>query len=91
MKNQYCEQMKEQLTNLKLKTPVQLKFTLHRRDKREGDRANVLAVVEKFFCDSLVHFGCLPDDSDTYIASSHYYTGEISKENPRVDIIIEEN
>lgn len=91
IKVQYCESMKKQLECIKLKTPISVKFTLHRKDKREGDRANVLSVVEKFFCDSLVHFGCVPDDSDNYIISSHYFTGEISKENPRVVIEIYEN
>lgn len=88
----YKEAIKEQLDGLKLKTPVRLKFTLWRKDKRAGDRANVLSIVEKFFCDALVEYGCLPDDCDKYIAGQTYRTGGLSKDNPRVDIeIIESN
>ena len=92
IKAQYCAEMAPQLKDIKLKTPITLSFTLHRKDRREGDRANVLSIVEKFFCDSLVHFGCIEDDSDVYVESSHYYTGEIDKERPRVDVeILESN
>lgn len=82
--------MESQLAGIILSTPISIQYTLHRKDRREGDRSNVLAVVEKFFCDSLVNFGCLPDDTDQYIESSHYFTGEIDRENPHVDIIISE-
>ncbi len=63
-----------------------LTFTLHRGDKRKVDRANILSIHEKFFCDALVECGCLADDDDSFIDSTHYYTGNIDKENPRVDI-----
>jgi len=70
---------------------IKLTFVLHRGDKRRVDRANILSVHEKYFSDALVELGCLPDDQDSYIESSHYYTGEIDKENPRVDIFIEDS
>jgi hypothetical protein len=84
----YCEDMEEQLKGLILKTPVALTFTLYRKDKRKGDRANPLSICEKFFCDALVHWGCLPDDTDEFIFSTEYFTGGIDRENPRVEIII---
>ena len=86
----YCEQMRKQLEGLKLKTPIVLTFILYRKDKRKGDRANPLSIVEKFFCDALVCWGCIPDDTDEFIESSHYYTGGIDRENPRVEIEIME-
>ncbi len=67
-----------------------LTFYLHRGDRRKVDRANILSIHEKFFCDALVECGCLTDDDDSFIESTHYYTGCIDKENPRVDIVMEE-
>lgn len=65
-------------------------FTLHRADKRRVDRSNILALHEKFFCDGFVRCGCIRDDNDDYLESSHYYTGNIDKQNPRVDIELKE-
>ena len=86
----YCSQMRKQLEGLKLKTPIVLTFILYRKDKRKGDRANPLSICEKFFCDALVHWKCLKDDKDEFIESSHYYTGGVDKENPRVEIDVAE-
>lgn len=69
---------------------IDLTFTLYKRDRRKVDRANVLSVHEKFFCDALVESGCLPDDNDDYVQSTHYYSGGIDKNNPRVEIEIKE-
>ena len=86
----YCEQMKNQLEGLKLKTPIVLTFILYRKDKRKGDRANPLSICEKFFCDALVHWKCIKDDNDDFIKSTHYYSGGIDRENPRVEIDVAE-
>ncbi|KKL95388.1 hypothetical protein LCGC14_1855120 [marine sediment metagenome] len=70
--------------------PVELTFVMYRGDKRKVDRANVLSIHEKFFCDALVELGYMGDDNDKFITSSHYYSGGLDRENPRVDIIIKE-
>lgn len=87
MKILYKELVMSQIKDLKLKK-VRLEFTLHRGDMRRVDRSNILSVHEKFFSDALVDCGCLLDDSDSYIESTHYYTGDVDKDNPRVDIKI---
>ncbi len=69
---------------------IKLEFTLWKATKRKVDRSNVLSIHEKFFCDALVESGCLEDDNDNYLESSHYYTGGIDRENPRVEIRITE-
>lgn len=73
-----------------LEDPIELTFIMYRGDKRKVDRANVLSIHEKFFCDALVELGFIQDDNDKYITSSHYYSGGVDKANPRVDIIIKE-
>ena len=89
IKQSFCEELIE-LRGVKLKTPIEISFTLFKGSKRKMDRSNVLSITEKFFCDALVHYGCIPDDNDDYIKSTHYYSGEMDKNNPRVEIICEE-
>lgn len=84
----YCEDMEKQLKGLVLKTPVRITYVLFKGSKRKTDRANILSVVDKFFCDALVHWGCIFDDEDKFIFSTHYYTGGIDSENPRCEITI---
>jgi hypothetical protein len=86
----YNKVMLSKLYRLKLKPPISLHFKLFKRDKRKTDRANALSVVEKFFCDALVNHGCIPDDNDSIIESTHYSTGGIDRKNPRCEIIIKE-
>jgi len=61
---------------------------MFRGDNRRVDRANVLSIHEKFFCDALTKHGFIPDDNDKHIKSTHYYSGGIDKLNPRVEIEI---
>ena len=84
----YCELMEKDLKGLKLKPPIGIAYILFKGSKRKTDRANILSVVDKFFCDALVHWKCLPDDEDKFIFSTKYFTGGIDRENPRVEILI---
>lgn len=86
----YNDLMKIKLIHLKLKCPIRLTFRLYKQSRRKIDRSNILSIVEKFFCDALVHYECIPDDNDEYIHSSHYLTGGVDPENPRVEIEITE-
>ena len=90
VKIKYKEVVSSQLKGLKLKAPIQITFVLYKSSKRRTDRANQCCIHEKFFCDALVELGCLEDDNDNYIVRSIYETGGIDRENPRMDIIIEE-
>jgi len=67
---------------------IKLEFTMFRGDKRRCDRANVLSIHEKFFCDALTKCGIIEDDNDSFVESTFYQTGEIDRENPRVEIKI---
>ena len=69
---------------------IKLSFALYRANNRLVDRANLLSIHEKFFCDALVECGCIEDDNDDIIVSTYYYTAGIDKENPRVEIFIDD-
>ena len=88
IKQTYKELAGELIKGLKFEHKIRIDFTLWKATKRRTDRANVLSVHEKFFCDALTEFGCIPDDNDDYIVSQTYKTGGIDRENPRVDILI---
>ncbi len=87
VKAAYKEIMTPKVLGLTVKR-AGLHFMLHRGDKRKVDRANILSIHEKFFCDALVELGCMVDDDDSRIEYTHYTTGQIDRENPRVDICI---
>jgi len=89
-KQEYADIARARLGNFKA-LPGQrigLTFTLYRVDRRKGDRANVLCIHEKFFCDAMEKAGTIPNDNDDNIAWTHYQTGPIDKINPRVEITI---
>ena len=89
LKQAYSELAKEKFDpSIRGLKNINLVFVMHRGDKRKVDRANVLCLHEKFFCDALVGGGVLKDDNDSFINSTHYLTGEIDRENPRVDIYL---
>jgi Holliday junction resolvase RusA-like endonuclease len=90
LKKKYKDVVSSQLKGIKLKAPVEIKFTYIKGQNRKVDRANVLSVHEKFFCDALVESGCLPDDNDLYIKKTIYVSKGIDPNNGRVEIEITE-
>ena len=88
VKHLYCEHAYHQLYNLKFDFKISLTFMLYKEKNYKQDRANALSIHEKFFCDAMVYAGCIEDDNDNFIESSHYYTAGVDKKNPRVEIII---
>lgn len=87
IKKDYKDIVEKKVEGIKFGKMV-LNFILHRGDKRRVDRANILSIHEKFFCDALTEAECIKDDCDEFLHSTHYYTGVIDKDNPRVDIEI---
>lgn len=90
IKKVYTECMRDQLQGVKLNTPIGLEFKLFKSQNRLIDRANPLSIHEKFFCDALTHFGCIDDDNDEFIHWTHYTSGGVDRDDPRVEITITE-
>ncbi|MFZ2978348.1 MAG: hypothetical protein WA057_01605 [Candidatus Magasanikiibacteriota bacterium] len=90
VKEQYTLALKDQLEHLKFNGKISLMFILYKASNRTSDRSNVLSIQEKFFCDALTHYGCIPDDNDEIIYSTSYFSGELDKINPRVEVFIQE-
>lgn len=88
IKREYKNQVASQLDGLLFDKPIKLHFVLYKSSNRKIDRANMLSVHEKFFCDALTECGCIVDDNDEYILETKYTTGGVDKDNPRVEILI---
>lgn len=56
---------------------------------RRGDSMNVASIHSKFFLDALVECGVIPDDTWHHVPEEVVQFGEVSKNNPRVEITIE--
>lgn len=86
VKQLYKELLAPQLEWLKLECPLKLHFKLYHTEKKKIDRANVLCIQEKFFCDALVEYWVIPDDNDHFIKETKY-TSVIS-DTPKVTVTI---
>lgn len=89
-KKDYKAELQSQLDDVPIMQRIELTFTLYPKTKRLCDISNVLSIHDKFFCDALVEAGKIPDDNYLHLKKVTYLFGEIDKDNPRVEIIIEE-
>ena len=65
-------------------------YTVFFKDRRRRDIGNVLSIVDKFTCDSLVDNGILIDDNFKYIPEITFRFGGFDPENPRAELTIKE-
>lgn len=86
LKHQYSVLAKLRMPNGVKFERVALKLTLFKRSNQRVDRANFLAVHEKFFCDAAVQKGIIEDDNDSVIMSTTYLSGGVDRDFPRVEI-----
>ena len=90
VKKAYCQAVEPLVRGLILEPRLSLVFTYYKGSKRISDRSNVLCVHEKFFLDALVELGCIEDDNDSFIKSTHFDGDKIDIKNPRVEVLIME-
>jgi hypothetical protein len=88
IKQAYKESLKNNLKGLKFFQKISLTFVYYKGSNRKSDRSNVLSIHEKFFCDALTEYGCIPDDNDDFIEETRYRSGGLDKNNPRVEVLI---
>lgn len=70
--------------------PIQITYVIYKPTKRRYDVMNVVAIIDKFFQDTLVEHGKITDDSYLIVPKVIGVHGGVDKYNPRVDVIIEE-
>jgi len=86
----YKEEISVQFPGLAINPPIQVTYIYFPKTARKTDIGNVLSIHQKFFEDALVEGGYLVDDNYDYIPRTIFRFGEVDKENPRVEIHIEE-
>lgn len=79
---------KDRLQGIPLLPEVALIYTLYPKTLQLCDTANVCCIVDKFFCDSLVGWGKIPDDNYQIVKGVDFRFGGVDKSNPRVEVTI---
>ena len=64
---------------------VSINYVYYAPDKRNRDLMNVIAVVDKYFQDSLVVSGVIKDDNTSIIKKIKIKYGGVDKSNPRIE------
>lgn len=70
--------------------PLIFTYTVFPANNRAFDLANILPIVQKFTDDALIELGIIKDDNHKIIPAINYRFGKVDKENPRVELEIEE-
>ncbi len=89
-KIEYFHMITEQILALPKFEKIRLSYKVFAKDKRKFDLDNVCSIHAKFFQDSLAELGRIPEDNYLYVVESHHCFGGIDRDNPRVEITIEE-
>jgi hypothetical protein len=66
---------------------ARISYNIIPNDKRKFDTMNIISVVDKFFLDALVAFGCITDDNYNYIVYNRIFTSIAqSNDNKKIKI-----
>ena len=77
-----------QLDSLPKFKNIELTYILYPGSDRKADVANICCIVDKFFCDTLVHKGIIEDDNYNVIKKINYLFGKVDKNNPHVNVTL---
>lgn len=83
----YTEQMLKSMKGNRIDRKFNMVFKLFKKSNR-GDSSNTYCIVEKFFCDALIHHGVIKNDDDSFIGWKRYEESGVDKINPRCEIEI---
>lgn len=86
----YKSHMSEQISKLPKMSKIGVEYRLFVGSRRRCDVMNICSIVDKFFCDALTELGKIMDDDYDHLPAINYRFGGYDKNNPRVEIIIEE-
>lgn len=90
VKQIYKDIMSNQVEGYKFNPPIKITYTYFATDARKSDVDNKCSVVNKFFQDTLVVCGCIPEDNYTIVPNVEYKFGGVDRGKGRVEILIEE-
>ncbi len=67
---------------------IHISYTLFPKTRVELDTANILCIVDKFVCDTLVANGVLEDDNFKFVITTRHAYGHVDPQNPRAEVTI---
>lgn len=86
----FKELIADQVRRLPKLNVIKLCYIVFAPSKRLIDTNNICSIADKFFCDALVEAGKLEDDNYNFLIETRFTFGGVDKENPRVEVHIEE-
>lgn len=88
-KEAFHDLCKDRLQELPVYLSVALTYKLYPQSLQLCDVPNICCIVDKFFSDTLVQLGKIPDDNYRIVKRVAFEFGEVDKSNPRVEVTIE--
>lgn len=90
IKKQFGEKLKGDLKGIYFKRPLRLTYTYYHGTNTKSDVMNWTTIADKFLCDALVFYQCIPDDNYDFIKEVCCFYGGFDKNNGRIEVNIEE-
>lgn len=87
-KQNFDAMMRDDIRKLPRMDKVRIMYYVHPKRRGDFDVANVLSIVDKFFCDSLVKCGILEDDNYKIVPGVAYEFGGFDQHEAHVTAII---
>lgn len=87
-KIEFTERVKPLLKDVPVLERIIIQYNVFSATERLLDVNNIVSVVDKFFADTLVRAGKLPDDNRKFITHTLNGFGGVDRDNPRVEAII---
>lgn len=69
---------------------IKVHYKVFPASNRRYDGNNVVSIVDKFLMDALVKKGVIPDDNIAHVACYHWLPMPPDKDNPRIEVHIED-
>lgn len=87
-KKEFERVVKPLLKHLPKLEQCSLVYTYYHGKGTIPDTNNVCSVADKFFCDTLVSAGVLPDDGPRYVRVTTFIPGGRDRDDPRIEVTI---
>jgi hypothetical protein len=81
----FGQMIHNQIKNLPEFERIEIEYILFPGSARIMDINNICCIADKFFCDTLVEEGKLPDDNFNHLVKTTMSYGKIDSKNPRVE------
>ena len=89
VKQEFHKMVGKVVSNNKIKSPFKTHYKLYYKN-RICDACNIVAVIDKFLLDALQEYEVIDEDNVQHYLASSWEVVEQDKENPRIEVCVEE-